>query len=411
LTLADQAVVSGVNFLTAILIGRAVGKEGLGLFVLGFTIVQLILCLQQALITDPYTVYAGREPDGSVEYAGSLLVHSGLLALLASLVFAGLSGVFRLQSESAFAPLLTVLAVTVPFLLLREFGRRHAFAHLRFFAALVLDLATAILQLGGLIWLSVAGQLTAVLAHGVAGAACAVAGVAWLILARNELRLRWPRVVSEWRRSWAFGSWVLASNGLCYLSSILMTWLLLFLGISATGLYSGLSYLVNVCNPFLLGMNNLATPLAANARNRAGMRGLRRVVWQFTVLLALALGLHTLLVAVFGNWAAGVLLGPDYVGHLPVLILLALIALATGLSLGSGIGLWALDRSDINFVAALAAFVVGLLAAALFLPLFGVLGAALAGLASAVANSGYKIVAFIRLSGQTESLLAEGAEA
>src|SRR5438270_403396 len=83
-----------------------------------------------------------------------------------------------------------MLAAVMPFALLREFGRRFAFAHLHMAEALVLDGAVAALQLAGLAWLAATGALSAGTAFAAVGAACALTGAVWLYLARREFVVR-----------------------------------------------------------------------------------------------------------------------------------------------------------------------------------------------------------------------------
>src|SRR5262249_44829857 len=156
------------------------------------------------------------------EYAGSVLVHSHLMSLLMGLLLGGLAVLFLAWFGGAFPPLLAVLAVTPPFFLVRGFARRYAFSHLRFGPALLVGWVTAAVQIGLLICLVLMGDLSAVLAHGTVGVSCGVAGVAWLFLARREFAIRWQRVAPEFRRSWAFGAWILASNGAAFIHGYLM---------------------------------------------------------------------------------------------------------------------------------------------------------------------------------------------
>ena len=82
LSLIDQGVVSATNFLTMVLLGRTATQE-LGEYQLGFSIVLLAMCVQNALISSPYTLFGNRmEGRQRAQYAGSTLLHQwGLSAL------------------------------------------------------------------------------------------------------------------------------------------------------------------------------------------------------------------------------------------------------------------------------------------------------------------------------------------
>src|SRR6266480_3797442 len=60
LALIDCVIVGGVNFLTILLLGRIAGPEDLGKFALVMTVYYLLLAVQEALITMPYTVFGVR---------------------------------------------------------------------------------------------------------------------------------------------------------------------------------------------------------------------------------------------------------------------------------------------------------------------------------------------------------------
>ena len=60
--LCDHGLVSGVNFLTIVLVARAVTPAEFGAFVLAFTVILTTLTLQAALITRPHNVLGAVRP-------------------------------------------------------------------------------------------------------------------------------------------------------------------------------------------------------------------------------------------------------------------------------------------------------------------------------------------------------------
>src|SRR5438093_13371840 len=60
IALADQAIVSGVNFATLLILARYLAPTGYGIYVLLFAILLFINGLQNALITAPLMVLAPR---------------------------------------------------------------------------------------------------------------------------------------------------------------------------------------------------------------------------------------------------------------------------------------------------------------------------------------------------------------
>src|SRR4051794_29674254 len=132
LAVLDQAVVSGTSFLTTILLWRWCGPGELGVYSLGFTLLVTWGCVQESLIALPYTIYRHRPlRETPAEYAGSVLVHQGLLSALALVTLAVIALALSFGGAvPGLAGVTWVLAAVMPFALLREFGRRFAFAHL-----------------------------------------------------------------------------------------------------------------------------------------------------------------------------------------------------------------------------------------------------------------------------------------
>src|SRR5206468_7134306 len=93
LAVLDQAVVSGTSFVTTILLWQWCGPGELGVYSLGFSLLVTWGCVQEALVALPYTIYRHRPLQGTpAEYAGSVLVHQGLLSALALLTLAAVGG-------------------------------------------------------------------------------------------------------------------------------------------------------------------------------------------------------------------------------------------------------------------------------------------------------------------------------
>jgi len=148
LALADQAVVSGTSFLTTVLVGRWVEPSALGAYSIAISLLFSLWCVQESLISFPYTVQRHHAHGMPAEYAGSSLAHNCQLSVLAAVALA--IGAVALSAGHAVPDLVAaiwVLAGVVPFVLLREFARRFAFAHMRLGQALRLDLAVSAMQI------------------------------------------------------------------------------------------------------------------------------------------------------------------------------------------------------------------------------------------------------------------------
>src|SRR5262249_34114475 len=206
--LADQAVASCTSFLALVMIGRATSADELGVYAIAISILIWLQMSQEMLVTLPYTVQRHHPLGTPTEHAGSSLFLCGLLSALAIVVLAATaSGMSALNAPRNVISITWVLAAVAPFALLREFGRRFSFAHLRAGTALVLDIAVAVTQLGLMGWLAWIGFLSATTALGAIGIGCAVTGATWLYFARRQFVIRRHLLPRTMRESWSLGKW------------------------------------------------------------------------------------------------------------------------------------------------------------------------------------------------------------
>lgn len=379
-SIIDQGLVSATNFTTTLVLARLCSQAELGVYYLAWTVVLFIVALQNNLVSIPYTIYAPRREGRSLHtYSGSSLVHQmatslmavlGLLALVAAMSFGA--------GPASLRPVVFVLLGAVPLMLLREYVRRFAFAHLHVEIALGVDVLVAVVQLGSLALLVRYDALSVPAVYGVMGVACAVAAASWFLLVRRPMRFVPARIVGDWRQNWRFSRWTLACQltGLCYHA---LPWLLTFAhSAAATGVLAAANTLVGLSSLFVIGLLNFLTPKATHAFTAEGPRGLTRVLRKAAAVFAVALGTFCLLAVLAGGPMALVVYGPKYGDIGAVIAVLALGTLIDGLGLTAGTGLWAMDRPSANFVSDAIQMAVMLVAAICLVSRWDVLGIAIA---------------------------------
>ena len=396
LAILDQAAVSGTNFLTVVLVGRACGQEELGYYSLGVTILVLLVSVQESLITAPYTVFRERLRGWRRnEYAGRVLVQQGVLALLAAVLLAaivGLSGVVH-------GDMTWVVAAVVPLVLLRDFCRRLGFAHGRIGGVLALDIAIAAIQLGVLAWLASRSWLTASLSFATVGLVCGIAALVYLVLTRAEFSLRRRRVGREIGRHWEFGRWVAAGQMIGVAHGYAVHWMLaLTIGPSATGAFAACLAVVLLSNPFYLAVGNLLGPWTARARAEGGRTAVRRVVGRAAFFMVAAMGTFCWAVAVVGGSVMRLLYGDGYAGHEFTLITLAAAFALNSAGMAADHGLRSLGRPRVAFLGSLIGFAVTIAVGAMLVPQWEIAGAAVGYLTGATASAAIRLGAFFKLS-------------
>jgi O-antigen/teichoic acid export membrane protein len=397
LSLFDQGVVSAVNFLTMVLVGRAVGQEfvgkgaehELGLYQLGFSIVVLATTVQNALICAPYAVFGNRlTGDERARYAGSALLHQGMFSAIASLGLALVGAVVALGlGGGGFQRVAWVLAVMLPMLLAREFVRRVAFAHLQVITVLALDLTVAILQLGALVTLKILGNLTAVTGFAASGLACGLAAAAVFFVMRGQFAPRRTSALADLGVSWSFGRWAFAAQ-VVYLAMFYgVSWLLALVGgttaeerFVATGRLAACMSLIMIANPLLIGLNNFLSPQAIAVYANHGLPALARLTWRTAVVLTAGVSILVAGLVLAGGQLLTFVYGTNFPGQGQIVAILAFNLLMYGLSMSAENALVALNRPDAVFWANLAGLAVTFGVGGFLIGAHSVVGAAFASL-------------------------------
>ncbi len=196
LSLFDQAIVSGTNFATSVMIGRLCSQTEMGVYALGLSITYFARAIQEQLVSAPYTIYCNRKSaSNQAAYAGSSCLHfcgfAGLVFVLL-LVFAGVLAARGTAPE--LLRLTLVLSATLPLFLLREFIRHFTFSHLKLGTATLLDAAVSAIQLGGLGLFAWFGVFSVPLAFGVIGGSCLLASFGWFFIKEDRFEISRSRL-------------------------------------------------------------------------------------------------------------------------------------------------------------------------------------------------------------------------
>ena len=398
LALADQAVVSGASFLTMIMIGRWTGSRELGLYAIGMSVLSSVIAIQDSLIALPYAIQKHRLQGSAETRAGNALAHNYLLSALAAIIIIATAIGLMLGDVAPQAVMLAwALAAAAPFVLLREFGRRFAFAHLYMGKALALDAGVAAFQLGLLGWLQWNSMMSAVTALGAIAAACGLTSVLWLFLARSSFSVRRRPAQTAIEESWGLGKWLFASILAVQVQWYVTYWLsVAILGAAAAGVYAACMSVVSFANPLITGLGNILTPRAVLARKNAGVLGLRRQAKLDALFIGVSMGAFSILIFLGGDWIMHVLYPrQEYQGYGSTTGVLALALLAQAVGTPASSALASMERPKAIFlVSSVGASVTVALVWTLMLK-YSLFGAALGFLTGNMVGSAGRWVAFL----------------
>ena len=222
LAVMDQGLISGSNFLVAILLARWLVPEQYGAFALAFECFVLFYVVYNALIVEPMSVFGPSEyQDCLQEYWGVLLRIQVATAMISVLVLGCGAFVLREIGMSGSLPQAFVgVMVAVPCVQFFYAARSAMYVKLTPRPAMIAALLYSAIVLGGLglaYVLRLVSPLAAFLSMAVGGL---LAG--GLLVAQLKPRLRLtsacPRLGDVVRHHWVYGRWALAGSVLITLS-------------------------------------------------------------------------------------------------------------------------------------------------------------------------------------------------
>ena len=348
MSLADQATISGVRFITTVLIARYAGSQELGIYSISFGFLLIATCMQDALVCAPFTLFHSRNLGNYLRrYQGSVLFQVVTVGLVSAICFGGAWGLGRLQGNTiGLNEAFGALALSTPFVLLREFARRVELARLRLTTAFCIDAISGCLQLlfiGLLIRLDL---LHIVGVYFAMGASCAIPAIVWLCIAYRERQYHLPNVVDEMQRHWAVGRWPFFAQvlGILHLQGVL--WIVGWkLGAATAGMFAACNYVIFFINPLALGVCNVLSPLAVQSFQQSGVSRVRALIWMAMVGMSATITLFSLV----AYWYADIILltiykDPAFQGH-GLLMLLLGINMALGVAhMMNDQGVWAIEH-------------------------------------------------------------------
>lgn len=401
-TLADQGVVSLLNFLTTVAVGQFSGADELGPYILAFTVVTLVAVSCDAFVGTPYmTQHPHMREDRRRAYAGSIAVQQAALAAVAAVCLATAAlAISAAMLDGRAARILIVLALTVPAVLAREFARRISLAHLQPGHALTIDAAAAFMQLSAIAALAGTGTLSAVTALGAIGLSSILAAGSWLLFARPSMAFDRAAIREDFLRSRNEGLWTCAALATFLVHIFAASWALAFLSTAdQVGLFAACQTLVMISNPLVTGLANIVMPRAAHAYAKAGPAGVRSTAVRSVVPLAVSMTLMSAPLVVFGGAILPLIYGSAFAGLGGTVALLATACAIRAAGVSPYIGLWALGRSHSNFTVNLGGITVTMLTLPWLFMHFGIVGAAAAVLLGDVAAAAARWILFLWVSG------------
>ncbi|MFQ5468940.1 MAG: lipopolysaccharide biosynthesis protein [Gammaproteobacteria bacterium] len=321
IVLADQVLVSGVNFLTGLLLARYLGLEGYGQYVLAYGLVLFSAGFHVAMIVSPMMVIAPRfNGEHSEKYFANVYVANILfciLSLLSIFVVSNLLSFFFPHWE--LGSLLWPLCITAPFFLLQDYYRRYFFVIDKPKLSLINDCITYGLRLVFLLAFGFSGLLGAAEAIWIVGGSAAI-GVALAVLQNKNLRVYGQldfdglkKVVID---HWNFGKWLIANNLTYWGGSQFIIYMVgAILTTAYVGAMSATLNLVGIANVLFLALENIVPSRSSRIYSNSGSKGLSKYLSRISLLGGLATLTIVMIAGVWSEEWLSLIYGEEYLGY------------------------------------------------------------------------------------------------
>lgn len=318
ITLLDQLISSAANFLLGVVIARAGGADGLGVFGIAFLVWLAVVGINRALVTEPMTVTGSTDSRDAQLLEGLL---STLVLGLGAAALLGLSGAVLLVA-GVDATALVAIAACIPSLLAHDYCRSTAFRLQRPERALYSDLTLVAVQVGAtvaLFALGTHGTASLILAWGLGASAGAVLGAA---LARIRPSCRGG--MAHLRALWTRSRWFLAEFGTAFPAEQGYLLILpLVLGTGQFGLYRAGAGLIGPIVVVFIAGGNVGLPESVRRLRSRGMPGLAAYAPRLTATITAVTVVYCGLVAVFAEPLLRLTYGAEFTDAVTVTRLIA----------------------------------------------------------------------------------------
>lgn len=379
--LCDQAFISATNFITTVVLARALGPTNFGAFTLVYAAIFFASAFQSALVTRPHNVVGTTYHGADYRRYTTATATSQLWLIGALVLVTSLCAIVAHGTTWSIAPLLFPLVPAIAAWQLQEFFRRVLYTEGRLKTAFANDAVSYGAQAFAIIVLGRFGQLTGARALLIVALTSAIAA-GWGLWATkgsldrreigNPLRGKW---LAE---NWRFGKWIFGAIVVGSASSQLYTALIGgLISIAEAGVFRAIVTILGPARILLSAMETAVTPAAARAYAEKGQPGLHSFIARIVVITAPVMAAYCIGVSIFAKPILGALFGDHYRQYGWLLALLAVSYALTYLLSPVQIALEGRQASAPVFHASLWSGLVGLTVGVAAIHLFGLFGAVL----------------------------------
>lgn len=380
----DQALYSLTNFLTGVFLARSLAKDDYGIYVLALSFILIIMGVQRAVISVPYTIYSQRHVyEERQAYEGSVFAHQLILLMVSTLLCLAALNFVLLERELGSDDLIVFItfSIAVAGVLSRDFIRYFLLSSLQVRQTIWMGISINVIQLAILSNLYLQNAITINNSFLTIGF-CALLPSLIIFLKNSSIRLAGNSITKHFLENLKSGKWILGEHLVFVLSSQAYPWLLaIFADKRSVAVLGVASFLANILAPFLQGVNAFILPKMVQSK-----AGIVRMLKKAIACLSVAFVLWLISGILFGDYLLTSIYSAKYSGYGSVLVILILSSFASGITGPINAALVALERADIAFKSLVGGLAITVLIGAILTYTFGLYGAALGILLSNLIN-------------------------
>jgi O-antigen/teichoic acid export membrane protein len=397
--MADQAVVSGSNFLASIMLARILGLHEFGRYTLAWTALLLIQAIQHSAINNAMlTMGPKQNATKSASYYGVVFLQQGVFVTSVTvLTWIAATILAHSKPDWQLAGLVLPLSASVLTCLTQDFLRRYFYSIGRPLISLSIDIVRYFGQVGLFtfyflqqlsadssiaLWIMAATSLIACL--------FGTAFVPRLELLRSEFK-------AIGVRKWHFSKWLIASSLLSWATSNLFYVAAgTLLGAATVGGMRAAQNIVGTTHLFFQGLENIVPREAARRLLKQGPRGVSSYLSRVAVKGGLGTVSIACIFAIFPDFWLGLLFGDAFRAYAYLVRLCAIYEVLTFFGFPLHAWLRTFELTRYIFYSQLCSVIVSVLIAYPLVAYFGATGALLGMLASLIVQLGVLILGVMR---------------
>ena len=334
LSLADQAIVSGGNFVVTILLARWLSTGDFGKFAIIWLMLLFASAIQQALVIAPMMTLFSKSENPKAFITNSLLQASTYIVLAVAFIWIAFQflGDYFSATDLIVTPVFTLPLLVFAFLFY-DFTRKLLLVKQQYLKAMIMDGVTMIVILALIIIAKKFYRLD--LPNFITGYSAIQSAIGFFFLLQNQFTRTsgkaWWRQI---RYHWQYSRWLVVTSGLqLFAGNFYIITAAAVLGPAAMAAIKVVQNIMGLINVLFLAMENYVPVKAAHIFHKSGKEKLFWYLKKNTLQQAIPLALILLVIVIAAEKILTLIYGPEFAQYADMLRLFAALYLVNYLGL------------------------------------------------------------------------------